>query len=85
MPDKRNSQHSEALRKEKIHIVLNEKLKAISEETLNAILDNKFMQTDLSISKMTESIQKAKTSASFISSQYDLVLQENKSQKAEVL
>ena len=54
------------------------------EDTLNSILDNKFKEIHLSMSKLTESIEEVKKSASFISSQYDSLLQENKSLKVEV-
>ena len=84
MPDKTNTEHLEALLEEKLRIVLEEKLKAIFEDTLNSILDNKFKEIHLSMSKLTESIEEVKKSASFISSQYDSLLQENKSLKVEV-
>lgn len=84
MTDESNSEHLDALLEEKLRIVLEEKLKAIFEGTLNAILDNKLKELHLSISKLTESIEEVKKSASFMSSQYDLLLQENKSLKAEV-
>ncbi|XP_044166316.1 uncharacterized protein LOC122950324 [Acropora millepora] len=76
MPDETNTEHLEAL--------LEEKLQAIFEDTLNSILDNKFKEIHLSMSKLTESIEEVKKSASFISSQYDSLLQENKSLKVEV-
>ncbi|XP_044172420.1 uncharacterized protein LOC122956798 [Acropora millepora] len=84
MPDETNTEHLEALLEEKLRIVLEEKLKAIFEDTLNSILDNKFKEIHLSMSKLTESIEEVKKSASFISSQYDSLLQENKSLKVEV-
>ena len=84
MPVKTNSEHLDALVEEKLRIVLEEKLKAIFEDTLNTILDNKLKEIHLSMSKLTESIEEVKKSASFMSSQYDLVLQENRSLKAEV-
>ena len=75
MPDEINSEYLDAQ--------LEEKLKAIFEDTLNAILDNKLKEIHLNISKLTKSIEEAKKFASLISS-HDQVLQENRSLKVEV-
>ena len=84
MPNETNSENLDALLEEKLRIVLEEKLKAVFEDTLNVILDNKLKEIHLSMSKLAESIEEVKKSASFISNHYDLVLQENKSLKVEV-
>ena len=76
MPDKTNTEHLQVLLQEKLHIVLEEKLKPVFEDALSAILDNKLKDIHLSMSKLAESVEEVKKSASFISNQYDLVLQE---------
>lgn len=83
MPNETNSENLDALLEEKVRIVLEEKLKAVFEDTLTVILDNKLKEIHLSMSKLAESIEEVKKSASFISNHYDLVLQENKSLKVE--